>query len=205
MGGGIATITGFNNTSQLVGTVTQEIADTVPNTDEVAPAEEGDWSLTEPFTTFGGLQHLVGQTVKMLGDGNVFPDQVVADDGTVTFSQPVSKACVGLGFTAQMQTLYLDVGEPTIQGKRKKIAALTARVTETRGLKMGSDFDHLTEYKMRTGSVPMGQPIPLETGDQRIVMDPTWNVYGQICIQQDYPLPASVLGVVPEIVVGDTK
>jgi hypothetical protein len=206
MGGGIATITGFNNASQLVGTLTRPITGVVPNTNpvEVAPVEEGDWSLVSQFTTFGGLQHLTGQTVKLLGDGNVFPDQTVSASGTVTFSQPVSKACVGLGFTAQMQTLYLDVGDPTIQGKRKKIAALTTRVTETRGLKMGSDFDHLTEFKMRN-SQPMGQPIELETGDQRIVMDPTWNVYGQICIQQDYPLPASVLGVIPEIVVGDTK
>lgn len=206
MGGGIATITGYNNASQLVGDITREITDVVPNTDpvEVAPVESGSWSLTEQFTTFGGLQHLVGQTVKLLGDGNVFPDQVVSASGTVTFTQPVSKAVVGLGFQAQMQTLYLDVGDPTIQGKRKKIAALTTRVADTRGLKMGSDFDHLTEFKMRN-SQPMGQPIELETGDQRIVMDPTWNVYGQICIQQDYPLPASVLGVIPEIVVGDTK
>lgn len=206
MGGGIATITGYNNASQLIGTITRTITDVVPNTSpvEVAPVEAGDWSLTAQFTTFGGLQHLTGQTVKLLGDGNVFPDQVVSATGTVVFSQPVSKAVVGLGFQAQMQTLYLDVGEPTVQGKRKKISALTTRVHETRGLKMGSDFNHLTEFKMRN-SQPMGQPIELETGDQRIIMDPTWNIYGQICLQQDYPLPASILGVIPEIVIGDTK
>lgn len=206
MGGGIATITQYNNPSQLVGTITREIEGVVPNTDpaEVAPVEEGDWSLTEPFTTFGGLQHLAGQTVKLLGDGNVFPDTVVSEEGTVTFSQEVSKAVVGLGYQCQMQTLYLDVGEPTIQGKRKKISRLTVRVTETRGLQMGSDFNYLTEFKMRNTQM-MGQPIELETGDQGIIMNPSWNEYGQICIQQDYPLPATVLGVVPEIVVGDTN
>lgn len=206
MGGGIATITAYNNTSQIVGNLTRDITDIIPNSanDDPLPVASGSWSLTPQFTTFTGLQHLTGQTVKMLGDGNVFPDQVVSASGSVTFPQPVSKAVVGLGFQAQVQTLYLDVGEPTIQGKRKKISALTTRVHETRGLKMGSDFDHLTEFKMRN-TQPMGSPIELETGDQRIIMNPSWNIYGQICIQQDYPLPATVLGVVPEIVVGDTK
>ena len=205
VGGGIATITGYNNAFQLVGDLTRDITDTIPNSADVPlPVAAGSWSLDSEFTTFTGLQHLTGQTVKMLGDGNVFPDQVVSASGSVTFPEPVSKAIVGLGFVAQMQTLYLDVGEPTIQGKRKKIAALTTRVHETRGLKMGSDFDHLTEFKMRS-TQPLGSPIELETGDQRLIMDPSWNIYGQICIQQDYPLPATVLGVVPEIVVGDTK
>ena len=203
VGGGIAEITGFNTTTQLIGDFVQDITEIIPNSDDVPlVAASGDWSLTAEFTSFTGLQHLTGQTVQMLGDGNVFPAQEVAADGSVTFSQPVSKAIVGLGFQAQMQTLYLDTGEPTIQGRRKKISALTTRVHQTRGLKMGSDFDHLTEYKMRTTQL-MGQPIALETGDQRIIMNPSWNIYGQICIQQDYPLPATILGVIPEVTVGD--
>jgi hypothetical protein len=150
---------------------------------------------------------LQGQTVKLLGDGNVFPDQVVSALGSVTLSEGVSKLVAGLGFTGQIKTLYLDVGEPTIQGKRKKIAATTLRVHQTRGLKWGTSFDAsiLVEFKMRNDQ-PMGQPIELETGDQRLVMDPLWQEPGVgICIQQDYPLPATVLGIIPEIVVGDTK
>jgi hypothetical protein len=77
----------------------------------------------------------------LLGDGNVFPDQVVSALGSVTLSEGVSKLVAGLGFTGQIKTLYLDVGEPTIQGKRKKIAAMSVRVHQTRGLKMGTDFD----------------------------------------------------------------
>ena len=50
-----------------------------------------------------------------------------------------------------------------------------------------------------------GQPIELFTGDQRIIMDPSWQEPGQVCIRQDYPLPAEVLGIIPEIVIGDTK
>ncbi len=207
IGGGIATVTQFVNSSTITGDFTRDMTNVIYDGEgnpTPLPAVEGDWSMTPKATKFYGLRHLVGETVSILADGNVFPNQTVAIDGSVTLSQSVSKVTVGLGFAAQMQTLYLDVGDPTIQGKRKKIAALTTRVHQTRGLKMGSDFDHLAEFKMRT-SQPYGQPIELQTGDQRIIMDPSWNIYGQICIQQDYPLPATVLGVIPEIVVGDTK
>jgi hypothetical protein len=44
----------------------------------------------------------------------------------------------------------------------------------------------------------------LVTGDARTLIDPSWDVPGQYCIQQSDPLPATVLGVIPEIVVGDT-
>lgn len=203
LGGGIATITGLNGAMALTGTFTRPMTELfVDGADLPVPIVAGDWSLTSPITEINGLSHLEGMTVSILGDGNVFPTQVVTD-GAITLSQPCTKVIVGLGFSAQLQTLYLDIGEPTIQGKRKKIAALTMRVSETRGLKAGPFFDELTEYKQRTDE-PMGQPIALETGDERLIIDPAWTVPGQICIQQDYPLPATVLGVIPEIALGDT-
>lgn len=209
VGGGIATITGFTSTIVLVGTFTRDMTNVIYNgLDDPFPvaAVSGDWSLTAKSTVFYGLQHLQGQTVKVLGDGNVFPDQVVSATGSLTLTEGCSKLVAGLGYTGQIKTLYLDVGEPTIQGKRKKIAAMTVRVHQTRGLKMGTDFtaDNLVEYKMRNDQ-PMGQPIELETGDQRIIMPPLWQEQGVVCIQQDYPLPATVLGIIPEIVVGDTS
>lgn len=207
-GGGIIEITNYVNANNVTGVVRRDITDVYYNGDGDAipkkvPAFE--WGFAHPFTKVYGLWHLVGTTVKLLGDGNVFPDQVVSEvDGSVTFSSEVTRTIVGLGYTAQMQTLRLDIGAPTIQGKRKKIPALTTRVHETRGLKYGTTFNTLTEFKMRNASQLPSYPIDLQTGDQRIIMDPSWNVEGQICIEQDYPLPATVLGVVPEIVVGDT-
>jgi len=44
----------------------------------------------------------------------------------------------------------------------------------------------------------------LYTGDMRLIIDPSYNVHGQVCVQQDNPLPVTVLGVIPEVVVGDT-
>jgi hypothetical protein len=212
MGGGIATITQFISTTRVKGNITRDIQDTLYGDNSVYPSgatveiplpqSSGNWSMTAPLSSVSGLDHLEGQTVGVFVDGSVQTDKVVTN-GSITLDTPGTKILVGIRYAARLKTLRLDVGDPTVQGKRKKISALTVRTQYTRGLKMGSTWNTLVEYKMRN-TQPMGSAIEPVTGDQRIIMDPSWNVEGQICIRQDYPLPATVLGVIPEIVVGDT-
>jgi hypothetical protein len=159
-----------------------------------------------PVTTLTGLSHLNGQTVACLADGNVQPLQTVVN-GTITLDAPSSTVVVGLPYTCQLQTMRLDIGEGqggTIQGKRKKISAATIRVQDTRGLSVGSTFSTITPFKERGPNVYMGVAIPLMTGDERIVMDPSWNTNGQVCLQISDPLPATVLGIFPEVSIGDS-
>lgn len=153
--------------------------------------------------TWAGLDHLDGQTVVGLGDGSVFPPQTVSG-GTITLPNPVYQIVAGLAFTPQLQSPYLDIGEPTIQGKRKKLAAVTIRLLETRGLRVGATFNTLVDIKERSSQNVLGAAIPLVTGDERIILDPLWSIQGQVCIEQDYPLPATVLGIIPEVIIGDT-
>jgi hypothetical protein len=208
VGGGIAAITQYVSATQVIGTITQPITSVLPGDPNATPTQAiaGQWSLTPQFTTFVGLDYLNGQNVQILADGNVLSPQVVAN-GSITIPTPASKVTVGLGFTAQLQTMYLDVsgGAETVQGKRKKINALTVRVKDTRGLSTGRTFSTLVPIKEQNANVPPGTPVPLISYDERVVMDPLWDVPGQICIQQSNPLPATVLGVIPEITVGDTK
>jgi hypothetical protein len=122
----------------------------------------------------------------------------------VSLDRPHSLVTVGLPYTCQLQSLYLDIpGGDTIQSKRKKINAVTVRLQDSKGLFVGPDFDNMTEIKERNTQI-MGQPIKLFTGDQRVIISPSWNLTGQICVQQDYPLPVTVLALIPEITVGDT-
>ena len=65
--------------------------------------------------------HLAGATVTGIADGNVIPPTVVPANGIVTLPEAATSATVGLGYQAQLQSLYLDVGQPTVQGQRKKI------------------------------------------------------------------------------------
>lgn len=168
------------------------------------PAAPGAWTYTAPVTKISGLTHLVGATVAILGDGNVMSPKVVDATGSITLEQACSQIVVGLPYQCQLQTLFLDTGEPTSQGKRKKVSALTVRVQDTRGLKAGRTFATVVPFKERTTQL-YGQPVPLQTMDERIVMDPLWDVAGQVCIQIDDPVPATVLAVIPEITLGDTN
>lgn len=59
------------------------------------------------------------------------------------------------------------------------------------------------------GEVPTGYatpltPAPLGYNDVRIVLDTAWTTDGVWCILQHYPMPITVLAIVPEVEVGDT-
>lgn len=205
MGGGIATITGYTSATIVSGTFTKDMTSVLPDDDDEMPLPvlSGNWSLTAPSTTFIGFDHLEGSAVSVLADGGTVYTTIT--NGTLTLPYAATKVVGGLGFQAQLQTMYLDVpGEATIQGKRKKISALSVRCMESRGLKAGRTFERLVSIKELNRSVAMGNPIPLVTGDERVIMDQLWDTPGQICLQQNDPLPVTVLGVIPEIEVGDT-
>jgi hypothetical protein len=130
----------------------------------------------------------------------------VVAGGSITLQQAASSVIVGLPFQCQLQTLNIDVGEGgpggSIQGKLKKIGAVTIRVKDTRGLKAGRTPATVVPVKEWNSNVWMGGPLPLVTGDQRLILDPQYDVGGQMWLQLDDPVPATVLGLVPELSVG---
>lgn len=206
--GGIATITSFVSSTEVIGNWTQLPTYIVPDDPNATPVEAtpGNWSVTVPSTVFYGLDYLNGFTVSILADGRVQPPQVVAG-GSIILENPATKVIVGLPFTAQLQTMPLDVNVQggTIQGKRKKIAALGIRLANSLGLSAGRTFNTLVPLKENIFTpITLVSSYPLVTDYERVVMESLWDVPGQICIQQSNPLPATVLGVIPEIVIGDT-
>lgn len=169
-----------------------------------------------PESDFTGGEHLAGKTVTGLADGEVITPFVMPDDGNFSLPDgPFEKVVIGLAFTCDLQTLALDVGEPTIQGKVKQISYVTVRVADTLGLKIGSSFDTLVPMKDlirgEVSSTKVGQPedqqivTDLVTGDAKTQLDSTYTVPGQYCIRQDQPLPATILGVIPQVMVGNTS
>ncbi len=158
-----------------------------------------------PATEISGLDHLNGATVSILADGSVQPQQVVSG-GSITLQNAASLVTVGLGYVSQLRTLCMEPEGMVmqVQDYRKKIAAVAVRVADTRGLKVGPDFARLTEIKERTASVNMGSAAPLFTGDERLIISADYLVDDDVCIQQDNPLPCTVLGVIPEVSIGDS-
>jgi hypothetical protein len=168
-------------------------------------------------TTFTGAQHLGGLAVTGLADGVVI-NFTMPTSGTFVFGPggtagltgiaSASVVTVGLGFTPILVTLPLDTGEPTIQGKRKKVTGVTLKIVNALGLSMGrsaATVQPLQDLVLnQVGSMTNLQVLGLVTGDARGYNDPLWDVPGQYTIIQPNPYPATILAVVPEIEVGDT-
>ena len=45
--------------------------------------------------------------------------------------------------------------------------------------------------------------VPLYTGDVRVAVQGGYGKPGQVCVQQDNPLPVNVIAVIPEVEEGD--
>lgn len=164
-----------------------------------------------PATNFSGAQFLAGLTCTGLADGVVIPPFVMPTNGSFTLGTPASKVTVGLGFTCDLQTLPLELGDPTVQGKVKKINSVDVLVADTLGLSIGSSFNNLVPMQDliqgNVSSTLVGQDNQIVTdlvnGQAYTILDPTYTIPGQYCIRQSLPLPATVLAVVPNITIGD--
>ncbi len=172
-----------------------------------------------PTLAFMGAQHLAAATVTGLATDNLGNVTVITPfampvSGSFNLPAPASPATgytrvtIGLAYTPRLQTLQLDTGEPTIQGKMKSIPAVTVRVHQTLGLSIGKTFDTLLPMKDlvrgNVGSATNTRVTDLVTGDAMTRLDPSWTVPGQYCIEQPFPFPASILGVIPQVTPGDT-
>ena len=165
-------------------------------------------------TTLTGLDHLLGQTVKVLADGNVLSGKVVASvtGGVgITLSTAASRvhiglgyvSDIGLGYVSDVETLNVEIPtqEGTIQGKLVKMNNVVVRFQDSRGLRIGPDEDHLVEMKQREFEV-MGAPTALLTGDKKIILKSDWNSNGRLFMRQQDPLPLTILAVVSDVRVG---
>jgi hypothetical protein len=206
IGCGKIEITGATTPAEPTGVVLTPITNQIPNDSSGAtlPVSTGSFSVATPTETVIGLWHLEGKIVMAVADGNVVGPFTVTN-GTVTLPHPATNIVVGLAYQAQLQTLYLEAQGPNMQGKRKTIPAATIRVADSRGPKIGRSFDDTDLVEMQGLMVMPGvNPQPLVTGDFREVLHSDWETTGQLCVQQDYPLPLTVLGIIPEFVRGDT-
>jgi hypothetical protein len=164
-----------------------------------------------PATSFSGAQFLAGLTVTGLADGNVISPFLMPVTGAFTLPTAASTVTIGLGYTCDLQTLPIEMGDPTVQGKVKHITDINTLVADTLGLSCGSDFSNLVPMKdlvvgnvssMLTG-LSSQTVTDLVSGQAKTFINPTNNVPGQVAIRQPNPLPATVLGVVLDVDVGD--
>jgi hypothetical protein len=208
-GGGIFKITSFTNVNNVIAAIIRS-----PTALSFEPAGVGgDDMLTQGFTIWqpvssvSGLTQIANQGFVGVADGTVISG-VVSNSGTVNLGGTFTKVTIGLPFTPQLQTLPLDLGEPTAQSKRKKIPAATLRVADALGLSIGTSFANVVPMKDfiigNVGSQSDQVVTDLVNGDGRTIVDQFWQEPGVLCVQQTSPYPATILGIIPEVALGDT-
>ncbi|MGX1353367.1 hypothetical protein AB7M49_006988 [Bradyrhizobium elkanii] len=166
-----------------------------------------------PKATFAGLDHLNGQAVVALADGNVIRNLTVgAVTGGIGVKLPntASKVHIGLPIEATLETLGLDLGAVqglgTVQGRQKSVSEVALRVQDTRGIFLGPydgerDSKYLVEYKQRATEA-WNEAIQLYTGDIRMTPQWDWNTGGSMVVKQFDPLPMTILAIMPDVTVG---
>ena len=203
MGGGKALITGYTSGTQLVGTIVRDITYTLPETNDTIPMDvaSGDWTLDEPVTSVSGLWHLEGMTVQVLADGNVLADKVVTN-GSITLEHPSTRVVVGLKFSCIARTLPLTANDVIMEGRRKRVPRIAARLHDSRGLKTGVSLNNLYEIRERLVD-NVEEAIPYQNGSYDVMIAPEWDDGGQVYLVADYPLPVTLLALVFDMELGD--
>ena len=155
-------------------------------------------------TTISGLDHLEGETVSILADGAAHPDKVVSS-GAVTLDRSATKAHIGLAFTSKVETLRVDQGSATgsAQGKTKRISEVTVRLFRSVGMKVGTSTSELDIVPFRSSANAMGSAVSLFTGDKTVEFRGGFDEDATIVIQQDQPLPMTILAIFPTVSVFD--
>jgi hypothetical protein len=146
----------------------------------------------------GGLDHLEGQTVQILGDGLVQATKVVAS-GAITLATPAVAGCVGLGMPSYVR--LLPIGLPNVeawgQGRTKNVNQAAIRVVRSGEFLIGPNDTSLAPANTEAvaGS--------LVTGEARVTLPPDWTSDGQIVMRIEDPLPMTILGTILQVSLGD--
>jgi hypothetical protein len=228
MAGGIATISTFVNSSRINGTW---VVSPSSGSTGFPYAASGNWTIATPITSIRAT-HLAGMTLSGLADGVPLTNLACDANGYVTLPFAASNVKVGLPFTVQVQTPYLNsASQPTEQGRRKVIPAATFRLAGTgNNFQTGTNqpdgasqnppqlapaWTNLTtanttaptgnQQPAPTYTSPGGQQVTqLWTGDLRVVGNGAdWDSKGQVAIQQTLPLPLEIVACIPESLPGD--
>ena len=154
-------------------------------------------------TTIEGLDHLEGETVKILADGATRPDATVSS-GAITLASKAAKVHIGLGYNSDIDTLRMVDGSATGTGfaKDRRIYIATILFYKSLGGKYGKD-GNLLQIFTRSAADKLDQPPPLISETKRLTNVAGWDRKGQFFYRQDQPLPTTILAITLQSEVND--
>ena len=155
-------------------------------------------------TTISGLDHLEGQTVRIVANGATHPDKVVSS-GAITLDFSATNVHIGLGYTSTLQTMRIDAGgtEGTSQAKTKRIHEVTLRLFRTVGVEVGSSTSELDRIPFRSSADAMDSALALFTGDKEVEFRGGFDTDGFIVVRQSQAMPMTILSIMPRLITFD--
>ena len=154
-------------------------------------------------STVSGLDHLEGETVKVMVDGLSHPNLVVSG-GAVTLAnnRTGSVIQIGLSYTWRIITQKIDTVLPnndTGQGRKKRIINIIVRMLNSLGMKYGTPQGSLIEHDFNQGA-SYDTATPLFTGD---TIELNWpggdETAGQILLENDSVFPVCIVALISEV------
>ncbi len=159
------------------------------------------YSLGNTFPSGTEIAHLDGETVQVLINGTVYPDQVVTNDAiTMPVGAEIGEVItVGLAYTSQLKSMPFTAQlDALAQGRQKNINQMWVRVFESGPFEVGT-----TDALLRNAD-PYGTMTSLTTDEIDVTLLGEWNASGQFFIQQTNPYPLTVVSATALVSIGGT-
>lgn len=141
------------------------------------------------------MAHLEAESVKIIRDGVVEPDQTVpASPYTITFAQAATTSYqVGLNFTPSIVTLPVEpnLSSGSLRGFKKRIFEVNAEVYETQAMTINNKEVSFRRF----GTGILDDDVAEYTGIKTLNGILGYNYNGQITIGQTVPLKMNLLGI----------
>jgi PAS domain-containing protein len=145
--------------------------------------------------------HLVGNTVSILADGSVLPDQVVGPLGYIELPRAAKRTIVGLSFRAEVCMLTPDAGGPSgsVKGQQARTGRVLLQFLDTVGCKIQNNdgLEEIIPFRRFGPGILNQMPIPF-TGYHEVTKLGWAKGLSEITVIQDQPLPLHLLSIARE-------
>lgn len=149
-------------------------------------------------SSFSGLWHLEGQTVKVVANGALHADCVVTN-GKITLDGSYTNVWAGLAYTSRLRTLRLEgASMGSSMAKTRRTARLSVLVHNAIGGKAGPSSETIMEELVRRdASDPTDASPPMRSGIFDVFPAGDFDLDGQLAVVQDEPMPLDILAIMP--------
>lgn len=150
-------------------------------------------------TAKGAIPHLPNTQIGVLADGRYYEKIQTDENGNFTLPEEASYIIAGLPYTmtVELPNLEINTKTGTIQGRKKKVSAVTLRLNHSLGGRVGIEKTNTFPIKYDEF---LNQDVILYSGDKHVTMpNKGFELTGRTVIISDEPYPFNLSAVVREV------